>query len=118
MNTGEKIKLLRKEFGYSAEYIADQIGVSPSTIYRYENNEIASMKIDNLKAIADLLHTSASSLLGWSPDGFITEDEISLLSHFRQLNEEGQEKIVDYIHDLVASGRYIKTDQPKLVEEA
>ena len=117
MNTGEKIKLLRKELGYSAEYIAEQIGVSPSTIYRYENNEIASMKIDKLKAIADLLHTNASNLLGWSSDNTIKDVEIVLLTDFRQLNEEGQEKVSEYVRDLLASGRYIKNHKTGLVEK-
>ena len=31
-----------------------------------------------------------------------------------QLNEEGQEKLLDYAADLVAGGRYIKTCAPGL----
>ena len=110
MNTGEKIKVLRKQRGISAEQIAEAIGVSPSTIYRYENNEIASMKIHNLKAIANLLNTDASYLMGWNGDAAsntLTASEEALLSDFRQLNEEGRDKVAAYTSDLVASGRYI-----------
>lgn len=120
MNTGEKIKVLRKQRGISAEQIAEAIGVSPSTIYRYENNEIASMKIHNLKAIANLLNTDASYLMGWNGDAAsntLTASEEALLSDFRQLNEEGQDKVSEYTSDLVASGRYIKTDQDGMVAE-
>ena len=119
MNTGERIKQLRKERGLSAEYIAERINLSPSTIYRYENNEIASLKIDKLKQLADLLGTSASDLLGWSADGSVLSDfEQSLLSMLRQLNPEGQEKVSGYVSDLVASGRYIKNDSHGVVESA
>ena len=121
MNTGEKIKYLRKQQGISAEEIAKQIGVSPSTIYRYENNEIASMKINNLKAIAAILHTDASYLMGWNESvGFDvpTASEQRLLDDFRQLNEEGQDKLMDYADDLVSLGRYKKHDQYGMVEEA
>lgn len=38
----------------------------------------------------------------------------NLLHNFDQLNQEGQEKLTDYSDDLVASGKYIKTDQNKL----
>ena len=132
MNTGEKIKLLRKKLGYSAEYIAESIGVSPSTIYRYENNDIASMKIDNLKMIAKILHTDAMDLLGWyeddpvtatldpekqSFDNHLTASEQSLLNEYRQLNDEGQEIAANQVHVMVASGLYIKSDQSELVEE-
>lgn len=105
MNTGERIKQLRKERGFSAEYVAERIGVSPSTIYRYENNEIASMKIDKLKMIADLLGTDASNLLGWSADDFVisSDDELFILESFRKLNPENRKRILDY-YKFVLSG--------------
>lgn len=115
MNAGERIKIMRKSLGISAEYIADKIGVSPSTIYRYENNDIASMKIENLKMIADILGTKASYILGWYDEEPVTatipqdEDsskEKSLMTLFRQLNDDGQDKVCEYTSDLVASGRY------------
>ena len=110
MNTGERIKHLRKELGYSAEYIAEKVNLSPSTIYRYENNEIASLKIDTLKQIADLLGTSASDLLGWSTEEAATSDaEQSLLSMFRQLNDDGQALVLHTVEGLIASNAYIKT---------
>lgn len=32
MTTGERLKLRRKEIGFSAEKVAEQLGVSPATI--------------------------------------------------------------------------------------
>lgn len=52
-----------------------------------------------------------------SPTSFSPVEE-RVLHSFRQLNEEGQEKVVDYVRDLVASGQYIKTDPAELVEKA
>lgn len=66
MKTGELIKHKRISLGLSAEDVAEKIGVSPSTIYRYESNNISNMGIDKLKAIADVLHTDAHALLGWN----------------------------------------------------
>ena len=40
MDIGERIKKRRKELGLSAEQIAEKLGVSPATIYRYESNDI------------------------------------------------------------------------------
>ena len=85
MNTGQRIKARRIELGYSAEQVADAIGVSPSTIYRYESNNIANMGIDKLKAVANFLHTDAHVLLGWD----ITDDDDSdFHSSFYQLVKE------------------------------
>ena len=40
MNVGERIKIRRKELGYNADYLAKHLGVSRSTIFRYEKGEI------------------------------------------------------------------------------
>lgn len=121
MNTGEKIKALRKDAGLSAEYIAEKIGVSPSTIYRYENNDIASLKIDKLKAIATILHTDASYLLGWQDDESSIEplsaSEAELISILRDMNVDGQQKIIEYAKDLHASRLYIKANSKDSVVE-
>ena len=44
--------------------------------------------------------------------------ETKLIDLYRELNEEGQEKLVDYAEDLVAGGRYIKSDQVIMDKEA
>ena len=38
----------------------------------------------------------------------LTPQQSALLSSFDQLNEEGQQKAVDYVDDLVLTGRYKK----------
>lgn len=41
-----------------------------------------------------------------------------LINNYNQLNTEGKEKLVDHSEDLVASGRYIKVSEDKLLEKA
>ena len=64
-DVGNRIKHRRKELGYSAEQLAEKVGVSPATIYRYEKNEIANMGADKLQPIADALSTTPGALMGW-----------------------------------------------------
>lgn len=40
--------------------------------------------------------------------------EAQMLSLYRELNIEGQEKLLDYADDLVSSGKYIKSSQDNL----
>ena len=47
----ERIKQRRKELGLSAEQVADMIGVSPATVYRYESSDIKNMPAERLKPI-------------------------------------------------------------------
>jgi transcriptional regulator with XRE-family HTH domain len=43
--------------------------------------------------------------------------EAELVTLYRKLNQEGQEKLVEYADDLVSSGKYIKNDPSVLDQE-
>ena len=66
MEINERIKHRRKELGLSAEYIAEKLGLSPATIYRYESKEIKKFPTDVLVPLAKVLHTTPEYLMGWS----------------------------------------------------
>ena len=65
MTTGERLKVRRKQVGLSAESIAEKIGVSPATIYRYEKGDIEKVPVDTVAELAKILHCSPSYLMGW-----------------------------------------------------
>lgn len=65
MTTGQRMKALRKQLDISAETIAEKLGVSPATIYRYEKGDIEKMPGDFLEPIAKILHTTPNYLMGW-----------------------------------------------------
>ncbi len=68
MTTAERIKQRRKDLGLRAEDVAERIGVSRSTMFRYENGEIEKLPINHLVPIAKALHTSVDYLMGWTED--------------------------------------------------
>lgn len=72
MTTGQRMKERRKQLGISAETVASHLGVSPATIYRYENGGIDKVPGDILAPIAEILQTTPAYLMGW--DGML-EDE-------------------------------------------
>lgn len=65
MTTGDLIKARRKEIAMSAEKLAEEVGVSPATIYRYEKGDIEKVPVDVLKNIAKALNTTPAYLMGW-----------------------------------------------------
>lgn len=65
MTTGQRMKIRRKEIGLSAERVAEILGVSPATIYRYENGDIEKVPGDLLAPIAAALQTTPQALMGW-----------------------------------------------------
>lgn len=62
---GDKIKELRKALGLSQTALADKVGVSKQTLYKYENNIITNVPSDKLEAIAKELSTTPAYLMGW-----------------------------------------------------
>ena len=86
--------------------VADIIGTSPATIYRYESNYITKMGVDKLTPIAKALHVSEAYLMGWTDDVSWLPNDEKLLSVIHQLSPEAQEKVLEYAEDLLASKRY------------
>ena len=90
MTTAERIKQRRKDLGLRAEDVAERIGVSRSTMFRYENGEIEKLPINHLVPIAKALHTSVDYLMGWTEDEKepIPMDEDRLDQEFVRLVEQ------------------------------
>jgi len=65
MNVGERIKQRRKALKISADELAESVGVSRSTIFRYEKGDIEKVGPEVLKKIADKLNVSPGDLMGW-----------------------------------------------------
>ena len=65
MTTGERMKQRRKEIGFAAEKVAERLGVSPATIYRYEKGDIEKVPVDSLAELAKILQTTPAYLMGW-----------------------------------------------------
>ena len=76
VDIGERIKRRRKELGLSAEQVAERLGVSPATIYRYESNDIVNMRIDKLEPIAKVLRTTPAHLMGWEDESSQPDKEM------------------------------------------
>lgn len=67
MTIGERIKNIRKEKKISVDYIARELGVSKTTIYRYEDSSIEKIPLQIFDKLCDLLGVSAAELMGNAP---------------------------------------------------
>jgi len=120
MTTGERMKARRKELGYSAEYVASKLGISPSTIYRYEKGDIEKIAGDMLVPIADVLRTTPAYLMGWAekkvseikplPEPEITRDIDPI---YDALNPAGQQALCAYGRFLGSQTEYRAKEAPK-----
>lgn len=97
MTTGDRMKSRRKELGYSAEYVANCLNLSPATIYRYERGDIEKIPGDILDPLARTLHTTPRYLMGWDED-----DDNALLNMDPTLALSDRALRVGYMYDLAA----------------
>lgn len=125
MTTGERIRQLRIQHQMTQEELGAKVGVQKAAIYKYENGLIVNLKRSTLEKLAIVLETTPTYLMGLEDDendssilSELTSQQSALLSSFDQLNEEGQQKAVDYVEDLVLTGRYKKCAASGLGKEA
>lgn len=113
MSFASRLRQARELSGLTQQELAEKLGVTKSAIGNYENG-VSSPKWDVLLKIFDILQVEPNFLYqdSFSLDGsesrFLTSQQSALLLSFDQLNAEGQQKAVDYVDDLVLTGRYKK----------
>lgn len=108
IKVGERIKTRRKELKISADDIANKLGVSRSTIFRYEKGDIEKMPTETLNEIARILHTTPQSLMGW----YDSSEDIATI--YNRLNTDRQTKVYNYAqHELEEQNKVIDINEKK-----
>lgn len=111
MTKGERIKKLRLEKGISQTELAERIGQSKQTVYKYENNIVTNIPSDVIEKIAISLDTTLSYLFGWddNPETKSSEppardplDE-KILQLFSQLTPEERREVLGLIFEKLHS---------------
>lgn len=64
MTTGQRIRDRRKALGLSADDLAKALGVSRSTVFRYENGHIEKVPSEVLGILSKVLQTTPAYLIG------------------------------------------------------
>lgn len=99
MEVKDKLKNRRLELRLSMEDLAKKIGVTKSTISRWESGEIGSMKQTIIQKLADALYVDPIFFL-------IDDDEISdeLNTLIATLNTTQKDKVIRFIKDYIKDG--------------
>ena len=77
MTKGERIKARREELGITQVALADMIGESKQTVYKYESGLVSNIPSDKVELIAKALRVQPEWIMGWDvssspiPPGFI-----------------------------------------------
>lgn len=90
MTIGERIKKRRREKRISVDKLAELVGVSRSTIFRYENGSISKLPIDTLRLIAQSLDAEIE---------YFVDTEIDCVDVNHNLNVEHSSNIAERLKE-------------------
>lgn len=76
MSVGDRIKIRRQELGFTVDDLADRIGKSRATVYRYENGDIENMPVSVIEPLAAALDTTPAYIAGWTNDSYNWDKDI------------------------------------------
>lgn len=111
---GERIKELREIHHLTMEEFGNRIGVQKSAVNKYEKGIVENLKRSTIEKICVTFDVTPQWLMGMDEPSRETEGRIAEM--LTALNEEGKEKVAEYVADLVASGRYsLKCSESKVV---
>lgn len=83
MTIGERIKNLRKEKKISVDFLATELGISKTTIYRYEDSTIEKIPVNIFDKLCVLLGVTPAELMG----NTISNDRPELPTEFRNAQD-------------------------------
>lgn len=130
MNILDKIEFLMQRNGIKNRAELSEIsGIPYSTITGFYAKGYDRMKLSTLKTLAECLGVTIDYLgrdeitdpnygLSAPADPVLAPDERRLVTDYRAFNEEGKEKIRDYVADLADNPKYKKCANPSLDQEA
>ncbi len=114
------LKSIMRIRGIGNKELAEKTGIPLGTLNKIIYGDTKKPTLDNMIAISKALNCTLDDFV----DGPFVKDHIStsdqgrrLLDSFSQLNEEGQNMVVEYTEYLISKG-YIKSNKNRVVEGA
>ena len=118
-----RIKELRLSKKLSQQKLAKELFVNQTAVSQWERG-VTTPNLQLLTKLAEYFDVTVDYIIGKSESKKnphvdndkeeLTADENKLLKNFRELNEEGQYMLISQSEALVASGLYIKNQEPRI----
>ena len=90
---GMRIKELRTRAEMSQTELAEKIGESKQTVYKYENGIVKNIPNDTVQKLADVLGCTPAYIMGWAFTETFSEYEKELIRKYRKLDELSKQAI-------------------------
>lgn len=113
METGDIIKKLRNEKKITQSDLGVMLGVNTSSIQKYESGATKNLKLETIRELCHIFDIPPivfvfPEIFDARPDKNFRKHKLFdfLLTDIMQLNDEGKEKVLDYIEDVHSIQKY------------
>lgn len=108
---GNRIKYARNLRKSTLDDVAKKVGVTKSTIQRYEAGKITTIKLPVVEAIAIALNVNPAWVVGKSDIMELPSQKIpKIMQYYKQLNDIGKETATEHVRLLTLDEKYTKPD--------
>ena len=110
---GLKIKQKRKSLSLTQLELAERVGLTESSISRYESGKIATMPTSTVNKICRVLNIEPSELLGLTPENSFEYDLKDVLSSIDDLPLYIKKDLLDLLKQQIKICRRVYNDKEK-----
>ncbi len=113
LEIGSKIKQKRKALNLTQLQLAERVGLTESSISRYESGKIATMPTSTVNKICKELCIEPAELLGLNSENSFEYDLKDILSSIDDLPDELKKDVLDLFKKQIDMYRRIYNDKKK-----
>ena len=110
---GAKIKAKRKALNLTQLALAEKVGLTESSISRYESGKIATMPTSTINRICQVLNIKPSELLGLTPQNSFEYDLKEILRQVEDLPQEAKNELLSLLKQQIKLCRRLYYDKEK-----
>ncbi|MCI9542495.1 MAG: helix-turn-helix transcriptional regulator [Lachnospiraceae bacterium] len=115
---GNRIKYARELRNVTLDYVAQKVGVTKSTVQRYENGKINSIKIPVVESIAIALNVNPSWIVGKSNVMELPLQKVpEIIKYYEALNAMGKYEATKRVEELTHIDKYILSNENYIENE-
>lgn len=108
LQTGDVIKMLHMEKGYTQNELAIMLGLQLSTLQKYESGAILNLKLETLRELYEIFEVPPIMFVFPNYESRSAEVFQWTLVNCAGLSPAGIEKVENYINDLLKIEEYCK----------
>ena len=107
---GYRIYIARKENHATLEEVAKKVGLTKSTIQRYEKGLINNIKLPNIQSIAKVLNVNLNWIVGISEEMHTQRQlDFPIIDYYNQLNAFGKKEATKRVEELTHFPQYTES---------